>query len=114
MRLLHFPQEYWRTKTLYEIASGLGTPLTIDEATQNKRFGLYDRVLLDVDLSEKLFDSVMVEREGHAFPVSVQFERQPQYCAHCKLLGHSIQNKESIELQRLPPTKVQEVQEGGR
>lgn len=45
-----------------------------------------------MDLSKKLFDYVMVEREGHAFPVSVQFERKPQYCAHCKLLGHSIQN----------------------
>jgi len=87
VRLLHLPQEYWRRKTLYEIASGPGTPLTID-----RRFGLYARVLVDVDLSEKLFDSVMVEREGHSFPVSVQFERQPQYCAHCKLLGHSIQN----------------------
>jgi len=104
--LLHLPQEYWRRKTLYEIASSIGTPLTIDEATQNRRFGLYARVLVDVDLSEKIFDSVMVEREGLAFPVSVQFERQPHYCAHCKLLGHSIQNcmkigytnqKESLE-----------------
>lgn len=33
VRLMHLPQEYWRRKTIYEIASGLGTPLTIDEAT---------------------------------------------------------------------------------
>jgi len=33
VRLLHLPQEYWRNTTLYEIASGLGTPLTIDEST---------------------------------------------------------------------------------
>lgn len=41
VRLMHLPQEYWRRKTLLEIASGLGTPLSIDEATLNKRFGLY-------------------------------------------------------------------------
>lgn len=37
VRLIHLRQEYWRKKTLYEIASGLGTPLTIDDATLNKR-----------------------------------------------------------------------------
>lgn len=34
IRLLHLPQEYWRKQTLFEIASGIGTPLSIDEATQ--------------------------------------------------------------------------------
>jgi len=26
VRLMHLPQEYWRKKTLFEIASGIGTP----------------------------------------------------------------------------------------
>lgn len=60
---MHLPQEYWRKKTLQEIASGLGTPLTIDEATKSRLFGLYARVLVDVDMSEKMFESVMVETE---------------------------------------------------
>jgi len=90
--LLHLPQEYWRQKTLYEIASGIGTPLTIDTATLERCFGLYAKVLVDVDLSNKMFESVMVERKGLVFPVSVQYERQPLFCAHCNALGHSIQN----------------------
>jgi hypothetical protein len=57
---MHLPQEYWRRKTLLEISYGLGTPLTIDEATLNKRFGLYARILIDVDLFEKLYESVAV------------------------------------------------------
>jgi len=92
VRLMHLPQEYLRRKTLYEIASSLGTPLTIDEATQNRRFGIYARVLIDVDLFEKLFESVVVEREGHALSIMVQHEKQPVYCAHCKTLGHNLQN----------------------
>jgi len=69
--LMHLPQEYWRTATLLEIASGIGTPLAIDEATHSCLFGHYARVLVDVDMFGKLFDSVYVERDGYAFPVSV-------------------------------------------
>jgi len=60
---------------LGKIASGIGTPLTIDDATQSKLFGIY----------------ALVEREGHAFPVEVQYEKLPLFCTHCKCLGHSIQ-----------------------
>lgn len=36
VRFMNLPQEYWRKTTLFEIASGIGTPLTIDEATQSR------------------------------------------------------------------------------
>jgi hypothetical protein len=91
VRLMHLPWEYWQYQTLFEIASGLGTPLVIDDATQARLFGLYARVLVDVDLFSKLFDIVIVEREGYPFSVEVQYERQPAYCSHCKLLEHTIQ-----------------------
>jgi len=88
---MHLPHEYWREKTLFEIASGIGTPLTIDDATRARLFGLYTRVLVDVDMSGQLFDSVIVEREGYAFYVYVPYERQPPFCSHCKFLAHTIQ-----------------------
>ena len=90
VRFLQLPQEYWGRQTLFEIASGLGTPLTIDESTQSRRFGLYARVLIEVDLQEKLFESVIVEREGHALTVMIQYEKVPLFCANCKTIGHSI------------------------
>jgi len=92
VRLMHLPLEYWHQKTLLEIASGLGTPLTIDDATVNRRFGLFARVLVDVDLSEQLFENVIVEREVHSLSVIVQYERQPSFCSHCSMLGHDMQN----------------------
>jgi len=92
VQLLHLPQEYWRKKTLMEIASGLGTPLIIDDTTLNRRFRLYVRVLVDVDLSEKLFKSIIVEREGHTLSVMVQYKKQPSFCTHCKMLGHDAHN----------------------
>jgi hypothetical protein len=90
VRFMQLPQEYWGRQTIFEIASGLGTPLTIDESTQTRRFGLYARVLIDVDLQEKLFESVIVEREGHALTVMIQYEKVPLFCANCKTIGHSI------------------------
>jgi len=32
---------------------------------------------VDIDLSKKIFDEVLVEREGFAFKVEVQYERRP-------------------------------------
>jgi len=43
---------------MYEITYGSDTPLTIDEATQAILFSLHARVLVDVDMLEKLFESV--------------------------------------------------------
>lgn len=67
---------------MFEIASGIGTPLTIDEATLSRVFGLYARVLVDVDMSGRLFDSVLVEREGHAFPVAIEYMRRNPCIVH--------------------------------
>lgn len=89
---MNLPQEYWEKQTLLEIASSLETPLAIDEATQFRRFGIFARVLIDVDLSENLFESIVVELEDHALSILVQYEKHPLYCAHCKVLGHNIQN----------------------
>jgi len=90
VRLVQLPQEYWGKQTLFEIASGLGIPLTIDEVTQTRRFGLFARILVDVDMSEKLFESIIVEKEGHALTIGVQYEKYPIFCTHCRTLGHNI------------------------
>jgi hypothetical protein len=49
-------------------------------------------VLVDVDLSEQLFESVVVETEGYALSIDIQYEKQPPFCVNCKVLGHNLQN----------------------
>lgn len=66
IRLMELP-EYWMVQTLFEIASAVGTPLLIDAATQNRTLDHYARVLVDMDLSKRIFDEVLVEREGYTF-----------------------------------------------
>ncbi|KEH15448.1 DUF4283 domain protein, partial [Medicago truncatula] len=55
IRLMELPQEYWMDRTLREIASAVGTPLLIDNATTKRIFGHYARILVDMDFSRKLF-----------------------------------------------------------
>jgi hypothetical protein len=75
-----------------EIAGAIRTPLIIDSATQNRRFGHYARILVDIDLSKRIFDEIMVERDGFAFPVEVIYERVPLFCSHRRIIGHNISN----------------------
>jgi len=90
IRLVALPQEYWRERTLKEIASAVGTPISIDATTCKRVFGHYARILVDIDLSKKIFDEILVEREGFAFKAEVQYERRPFFCHHCYAIGHDV------------------------
>jgi len=101
IRLLELPQEYWMEQTLREIASAVGTPLVIDNATSKRLFGHYARILVDMDFSRKIFHEIVVEREGYAFPVVVAYEWMPDFCSHCQNIGHDV-----TVCRRLYPRKV--------
>jgi len=90
IRLVELPQEYWRERTLKEIASAVGTPIDIDGPTRNRTFGHYARILVVIDLSKRAYDEILVEREGFAFKVEVQYERRSLFCHHCYSIGHNV------------------------
>jgi len=77
-------------RTLKEIASAVGTPIDIDGPTRNRTFSHYARILVDIDLSKKAYDEVLVERDGFAFMVEIQYEQRPLFCHHCYSIGHNI------------------------
>lgn len=90
IRLLELPQEYWMEQTLREIASAVGTPLIIDNATTKRIFGHYARILVDMDFTRKIFHEIVVERVGYSFTVEVAYERMPDFCTHCHNIGHDV------------------------
>lgn len=78
------------------IASAVGTPLKIDSATLSMYQGLYARVLVDVDVSKNLpkkaLASLKTEKKKKlnlSFFVNFFFEKLPNFCGVCKVLGHS-------------------------
>ena len=87
---MELPQEYWREIILKEITSAVGTPIDIDSPTRNRTFGHYARILVDIDLSKKAYFEILVERDGFAFKVEVQYERRPLFCQHCFTIGHDV------------------------
>ncbi|KAM2866225.1 hypothetical protein COP2_022299 [Malus domestica] len=90
IRIYGLSQDYWHPRHLLEIARGVGTPLQLDKATKERQFGYYARALVDVDLAVDLPSSIMVEREGHSFPIDIVYEKLPDKCNHCGILGHTI------------------------
>jgi len=42
-------------------------------------------------MAEKMFESIIVVREGHALTIMIQCEKHPSFCAHCRSIGHNIQ-----------------------
>ena len=99
IRLVELPQEYWREQTLKEIASAVGTPIDLDAPTRNRTFGHYARILVDIDLSKRAYDEILVEHEGFAFKIEVQYEKRPLFFHHCYVIGHNVSTCKWLHLE---------------
>jgi hypothetical protein len=93
MRIYGLGHEYWRPKILFAIASSVGTPICTDSNTGKpmleRTFGHFARVLVDIDLTIELKYKVLVERKGFAMFVELDYEKIPDYCSICKMVGHN-------------------------
>ncbi|XP_061999038.1 uncharacterized protein LOC133716345 [Rosa rugosa] len=80
---------YWDQQTLFEIASGIGTPLKLDPRTKNRTVGLFARILVDVDFSQPLHDKLRITRaNGEVVVIGVEYESEPDICTRCGIVGH--------------------------
>jgi hypothetical protein len=103
VRLYGLSQEYWRPKILFAIASSIGTPICTDALASKsmfeRTFGQYARVLVDMDLTQTLRYKVLVERKGYAFFVDLDYENLPEFCDHCKMIGHNVDVCKKLQYQ---------------
>ncbi|WVZ19329.1 hypothetical protein V8G54_006651 [Vigna mungo] len=77
--LYDLPQEYWRPKILFSLASGVGKLLQVVLA-------ILLELLVDIDLLEQLPEQLLVEREDYVFFVSIMFKRLPEFCHSCHII----------------------------
>jgi hypothetical protein len=100
VRIYGLAQEYWQKAILFTIAGSLGTPICMDSITAKpmyeRTFGQYARVLIDIDISQPLRHKVLVERKGYAFFVELDYEHIPEFCSHCRIIGHHVNNCKRI------------------
>lgn len=71
IQIFDSPLEYWRPSILFGITRGIGLPLKIDRRTLNKEFGLFARVLVDIDFTKYLPDEILVTRRNKEFFVNI-------------------------------------------
>lgn len=74
---------------MFEIASDVDTPLIIDSGDHNRLCGLYVHIQVDMDIFCHRFYKLLMEKEGFAFNVEVQYEWLSDFCTHCKHIGHN-------------------------
>lgn len=55
----------------------------------------------------------MVEKEGFAFLVGIEYEKLPLFCSHCMIIGHSLMNCNKIK-KKIMPRYVPKVKETDR
>jgi len=95
VRIYGLAQEYWRKNILFSIVSGIGSPICTDSVTAKpmyeRTFGVYARVLVEIDLTQALRYRILVERKGFAFYVDLDYENVPDYCTHCRVVGHHVE-----------------------
>ena len=71
------------------MARGIEIPLKFDRATLEGDYGHFARMLIDVDLSKPLPDSIKIEvGEDCLFP-TLYFENVPSFCSVCCFIGYS-------------------------
>ncbi|XP_019414619.1 PREDICTED: uncharacterized protein LOC109326388 [Lupinus angustifolius] len=116
IKIHNLPQEYWSPRILFSIAGGIGTPISLDEATHTRSFGHFARVLVELNLKTNLPEQILVEREGFAFFVSIKYENLPNFCQGCQTIGHMVaqcrrnnknQDSEGVIKNRNKKTKVE-------
>lgn len=89
LKLWHIPMDYFSTEGIGYIASGVGEPICLDKATEERRRIDYARVCVKVLGSDDLPETVEVDVEGGGqFTVTVEYPWKPQRCSACKTLGH--------------------------
>nr|XP_016509258.1 PREDICTED: uncharacterized protein LOC107826745 [Nicotiana tabacum] len=83
------PMSCWGCGSLGRIASALGKPLFADECTTKQTRISYARMLIEVNVSKPLPDTIVVmEPNGKKFQQEVVFEWKPQFCTQCLTISH--------------------------
>lgn len=92
------PLLYWSEENLGRIASFLGKPMCTDILTAKGERISYTRLLIEMDITQTLPESVNVEAsDGSIWSQKIEYEWKPILCQECMQFGH---NKEHCPKQK--------------
>ncbi|KAI8572581.1 hypothetical protein RHMOL_Rhmol01G0210600 [Rhododendron molle] len=91
------PFELWNQECLSRVASTVGRPIHVDQATArtSKQPGLLQtkstkaRVCIEISAEQDFPDEVAVTVQGETVVVPIEYQVLPPMCSHCHVFGHS-------------------------
>ncbi|KAL8522971.1 hypothetical protein ACS0TY_013071 [Phlomoides rotata] len=92
IRISELPLEYWNPNIITALASVVGTVIKLDEHTASRSMGRFARVLVELNLKHDREEYVTYERAGHMSEVYILYERLPEFCKYCAVIGHATGN----------------------
>jgi hypothetical protein len=60
-----------------------------DECTANKLRVSYARILVEVDITQKLIEEIPIKTRGGQIKQLVEYEWKPRFCDKCQKVGHN-------------------------
>lgn len=100
VKILDLPWELWNKECISRIASTIGRPIHVDQATAKKTKTSHARVCIEIDAKLDLPDDVTVTVGGERVVVPIMYQVLPPMCAKCRVFGHACRNV-------LPPDATQ-------
>ncbi|KAK9756465.1 hypothetical protein RND81_01G099700 [Saponaria officinalis] len=89
VRLHDLDLKFWGEGCLWKIASLIGDPIKLDDATSLKlRLG-FARILVEVPLGEKCLDQIVfADEKDQIHEIKLSYDWKPVLCKKCKGFGH--------------------------
>ncbi|KAL2227908.1 UNVERIFIED_CONTAM: hypothetical protein Sindi_1770500 [Sesamum indicum] len=82
------PAHLFRKEVLFTMASMIGTPLQIDDATLNQSKLSKARACIELDLLKPRLEDFQIQICGATIVQRIEYEDIPHYCSLCKHVGH--------------------------
>ncbi|XP_058189185.1 uncharacterized protein LOC131306776 [Rhododendron vialii] len=97
IRLRNLPLELWNQECLSRVASTIGKPLHVDQATAktSRQLGLLQtkstsaRICIEISVEHELPEDVRMTVEGESVMVPIEYQVLPLMCKQCQVFGHS-------------------------
>lgn len=89
VKLPSLPLRLWGARSLNKIGSLIGIPLVTDECTAYKLRVSYARILVEVDITQKLIEEITIkDLDGKKIHQQIEYEWRPKFCEKCQKVGH--------------------------
>ncbi|KAK6145918.1 hypothetical protein DH2020_019787 [Rehmannia glutinosa] len=91
IRLPGLPIHFFDHNALFAISNIIGTPLQVDSQTASRSRLSMARVCVELNLLKERIDELVLEFDDTSQVQKIIYERIPDYCTHCRHIGHSVE-----------------------